>query len=349
MGQPNTYYADSASGNDANDGSSGSPWQTIQGALDQINKGPNGDALILRNTAPYSVPAQLSYASYGDPGLGQPIWITGCTIEPGDGGQATINCPAGLQDEGKNDWHLESLIIDSKGYTGRTAYANTNSSIVNCQILGRVAFNSGVVYCSYFQQPESTGNTVFENFSTATIKYCVFESRQSGSISSLIDLNSNFSRLSNSLVIGRVDATRLIETNGLWAGVDSCTLIGTAGSTAIVATANERQQPIIGNVFSGFDTVYDGGPIEPDCLVFNKFHNCNHVTGGNVELLGTVRHNTNQTLVSDPFVSASNGDYRLSISDELTVGGYPFSGSPGGVGVSNGGGPSGYSLARLAQ
>lgn len=94
MGAPTDYYVDPDSGDDASgDGSSGSPWKTIQHALDNITQGADGDQINIKSGTADTLTAALDVTgTYGTPTGDKPLILRGYTSSADDGGEGEIDC-----------------------------------------------------------------------------------------------------------------------------------------------------------------------------------------------------------------------------------------------------------------
>lgn len=82
-----SWFVDYSGGDDANDGSIGSPLKTVQEAIDQHT---TGDRINLRNNATHVLSSTLDFTTSGDPSLGGCSRFHGYAASEGDGGIATI-------------------------------------------------------------------------------------------------------------------------------------------------------------------------------------------------------------------------------------------------------------------
>lgn len=87
------YYVDPGGGNDTTgDGTIGTPWKTVQHALDTITRNAtDGDRINVKAGTADTLGAALSLATYGAPVGASPLIIQGYTSAAGDGGIGEIN------------------------------------------------------------------------------------------------------------------------------------------------------------------------------------------------------------------------------------------------------------------
>jgi len=94
MGALSEYYVDPNAGNDTTgDGSVGTPWKTIQKALDTITRdSTNGDRVNVKAGTADVISVGLNLTTYGTPTDTAAITIQGYTSAAGDGGIGEIDC-----------------------------------------------------------------------------------------------------------------------------------------------------------------------------------------------------------------------------------------------------------------
>jgi len=86
------YYVDPAGGNDTTgDGTIGTPWATVQKALDTITQGTDGDQINLKNGSADVITASLDFSTYGTPTIAAPLVIKGYTSVANDAGKGEIS------------------------------------------------------------------------------------------------------------------------------------------------------------------------------------------------------------------------------------------------------------------
>ncbi|MBK8113206.1 MAG: hypothetical protein IPK44_01515 [Candidatus Accumulibacter sp.] len=94
MAAPSQYYVDYGAGNDTTgNGTSGTPWKTVQKALDTVTRDTtNGDQININSSTAQVLSAALSLTTYGAPGATAPLILRGYTASSGDGGVGEIDC-----------------------------------------------------------------------------------------------------------------------------------------------------------------------------------------------------------------------------------------------------------------
>ena len=91
MAAVSEYYVDPAAGDDTNDGSIGTPWATLQHALDNITASSHGDRINLKAGSSDVLAGNLDTTTYGSGTYLAPLIIQGYTSSAGDGGQGVID------------------------------------------------------------------------------------------------------------------------------------------------------------------------------------------------------------------------------------------------------------------
>ncbi|MBK9219293.1 MAG: hypothetical protein IPL70_13265 [Uliginosibacterium sp.] len=94
MAAPSQYYVDYGAGNDTTgNGTSGTPWKTIQTAVNTVTRdATNGDQININAGTAQVLAAALSLTTYGAPGATSPLILRGYTASSGDGGVGEIDC-----------------------------------------------------------------------------------------------------------------------------------------------------------------------------------------------------------------------------------------------------------------
>lgn len=93
MAAPTNYYVDPLNGNDSTgDGTSGTPWKSVQKALNTITRNAtNGDQINVKAGAADVLSAALSITTYGVSTVTAPLILRGYTSVAGDGGVGEIS------------------------------------------------------------------------------------------------------------------------------------------------------------------------------------------------------------------------------------------------------------------
>ena len=173
------YYVDPSGGNDTTgNGTSGTPWKTVQKALDSITKNTtDGDRINVKDTADDVLTAELDFTSIGNYGLTYGLLIQGYTATAGDGGIGGISGGGttsiistdrsyiGFKDMHLHNTGANTILNISRGVLNNCEFNNSNSatdavqtdesSVSNCHFhdlaaVG-VSVGRGVVAGCYFE------------------------------------------------------------------------------------------------------------------------------------------------------------------------------------------------------
>jgi len=140
------YYVSPASGNDTTgNGSSGTPWATVQKALNTITRNAtDGDQINVQAGGTDTLSAALSLATYGTPTAAAPLIIRGYTSAANDGGIGVISGGgnyAVLSNYALDHVYLLDLHLTNAG-SNFVVQLHDYCAIVNCEI----DTNGGDVY-----------------------------------------------------------------------------------------------------------------------------------------------------------------------------------------------------------
>lgn len=141
MGAPKEYYVDPAAGNDTTgNGTIGTPWKSVQKALNAITRdATNGDRINLKAGSPDVLGAALSFATYGLGAPTAPLIFQGYASAAGDGGVGAID---GAGSYAISAGNIYTFYRDLKlGNCGSAAVVNvggatSSSHMINCEVYG---------------------------------------------------------------------------------------------------------------------------------------------------------------------------------------------------------------------
>lgn len=137
------YYIDPASGNDSTgNGTSGTPWKTVQHALDTITRNAtDGDRLNVKAGAADTLGAALSLTTYGTPTSAAPVVIQGYTSTAGDGGIGELNGggTVGIVSGGKFYVWFADMKLGNCG-SADVLDVDYDAQILHCEIYGTSGF-----------------------------------------------------------------------------------------------------------------------------------------------------------------------------------------------------------------
>lgn len=132
------YYVDPAGGNDTTgNGSIGTPWKTVQKALNTITRdSTNGDQINVKAGGTDTLSAELNPTTYGTPTLGAPLVIRGYTSAANDGGQGVISGGGTVEiwnESARSFYHfIDMRLTANSGASGIRVGAQC--SLIRCEI-----------------------------------------------------------------------------------------------------------------------------------------------------------------------------------------------------------------------
>ena len=192
------YYVDPASGSDSTGtGSIGSPWASVQHALDNVT--PSGrDRINLKAGAVDSYTTYLDFSTFAPSNTGNNVLIQGYTSAAGDGGLGQITGSSGLINEAsRSGIHLVNLDLNISNISTSVAgiKIGNESTVVGCSINCSMAGNAEAVSLytrsyfmdNYYECSNAKGRVVASQVHRNIIK----QNNPSGSNASLI-LNASY-------------------------------------------------------------------------------------------------------------------------------------------------------------
>lgn len=139
MAAPSQYYADYGAGDDTfGNGTVGTPWKTVQKALDAITRdATNGDQINIKAGTAQVLAAALSLTTYGTPGATAPLILRGYTASSGDGGVGEIDCNGVTMFASASSRYivLTGLEIHNFGNNNGVYFSSYQENyVINCEI-----------------------------------------------------------------------------------------------------------------------------------------------------------------------------------------------------------------------
>ena len=349
------YYVDPGGGSDSTgDGSIGTPWASIQHALDTITRNStDGDQINLKAGTADVLAAPLSLATYGTPTYLAPLVIRGYSNEPNDRGMGAIH-PSGAFSCIDNSFTYV-LLADLEFSCLPNSYAlsstGTQMHVYRCQVTGGgrgislsgmgvsvvgcyvevssgagISIGHGSVIGCYVKEPILNSWDAFEPWNAKGI-------RTTGTgtnvvMGNVVLLNNNVTNQQDGIAITRGHGS-VVSQNAV---INLAAGRGKGISMANVYQADLRMTQVFNNIVAGFSGTGGVGI---------------GVTGSNLTIALMVAHNAlyniatpysynhiapllafdNITLDADPFVDAANGDFRLTDAAQavLRSAGWPAS------------------------
>lgn len=134
------YYVDPVGGNDTTgNGTIGTPWATVQKALNTITQGAGGDQINDKAGGADVLAATLTLATYGTPTAAKPLIIRGYTAAANDGGIGDIsgNSSVSVMDQsaaGKGHVNFKDMHLHASGAQDVIKMAGASVRVIDCEI-----------------------------------------------------------------------------------------------------------------------------------------------------------------------------------------------------------------------
>lgn len=326
------YYVSPASGSDATgDGSIGTPWKTVQHALNNITRNAtDGDQINVQAGAADVLSASLSLATYGTPTGAAPLVLRGYTSAAGDGGVGVLSgggvCSI-IAHVGLNYTHLCDLRLTNTGANYVVGYLYNYSSIVNCEVdtsSSHGILTNGVtrvVGCNIHDIGAHgiyavPGTILYNRVSAGSGAghYCIALSNPGG------------------IAIGNVVTPAHVAANGIYGKeaamiTDNSIRALTGGTGAGIEMAADAPGIVLtNNVIAGFSGA-GGRGIAFGAGVTAAVYRSNALYNNTTPVSGAPKvamlAGNNDTLAADPFVDAAGGDYRIKSSSAAAAAAWP--------------------------
>ena len=326
---PTHYYVDPGGGSDVTgDGSIGTPWASVQHALDTIQRDTvNGDQINVKAGAPDVLAASLSLATYGTPTGAAPLVIRGYSNTAGDGGVGTLDRGGGNTPivNGGSYLHFVDLRLTNTSGTRGLVLGN-HCSVQRCTIdtilgtgsasygvEGNTGANITVIGCR-FSNIHRQAIRVWQGVILGNVFECGADAyRWSG----VYVVNGPAAVVGNLFTIHQADSVGIRTENGTGVLIANNAIYNTAAATARgiqVGEPNPYTVSVLNNIVCGYSGVggtglfLDGMP--PAVVGHNAIYNCSTPTSYTKDPI--MDWGNNITLDADPFVDAANGDFRLT-------------------------------------
>lgn len=357
------HYVDPGGGNDTTgDGSIGTPWATVQKALDTITRdATNGNRINIKAGTADVLGAALTLATYGTPSAGAPLVIQGYTSAAGDGGIGEIS--------GGGTYAI--FLTVSNSYKGNIRWVDLKLGNTGGQVILGLggAPTSYVVNCEFHTSSSATPLEINGSSYDIFVIGCLFSNSLTGNYSLRIDrgvvygcrfvktggtsciYNFGLVHIFNSVFDISTDTSLAAITT---AGTSHCFV---ANNTIYSASANTSTAINFGsgfmfnNVIVGYSGA-GGTAIASNDLGINganAFYNC--TTGQGAASKWRKDLAANLSLASDPYIDAANDDFKIDGDSDASETAWPslFYGAvanaqdigavQAGAGAGGGGGP----------
>lgn len=322
------YFVDPGGGSDVTgDGSIGTPWATVQHALDTITRDTaNGDQISIKAGTADVLAATLDLTTYGTPTATAPLVLRGYTSAANDGGVGVLSGGGG----GFN-------LTPTANYCGYIDLRLTNVTVNNgilslgsyclayrCQVdtnagspgIG-IASRAGCLVANCYIYGVTRGIQTGYGGSQFVCNYIVISA--SGGVGILNNGTSPDAFLGNIIVVTQANGYGYTANNsGAVQGLFMHNIVyNSAAGTTVGIFLNDNVggngDAVMNNIIAGWSGVggvgirNDGATRLTACNAFyNNTANESHAVGPLLDLGGDV------SLAADPFVDAANGDFRLT-------------------------------------
>jgi len=328
------YYVDPGGGSDVTgDGSIGTPWASVQHALDTITRDTvNGDQINIKAGTADVLAATLDLTTYGTPTATAPLVLRGYTSAANDGGMGTLDGNGG-----------GFSLTPTENYCGyidlRLTNVNVNHGILatgnyclayRCQIdtnagssgIG-IAPRAGCLVAGCYIYGVMRGIQTGWGGSHFVGNYIMISA--SGGVGILNNNTNQDTYLSNIIVITQANACGYYANNAsagqsLFAhNIVYNTAAGTAAGLLLNDNAAGHSDSVLNNIICGWSGV-GGVGIRHDGQVLTHGYNAfyNNTTDESyaatmLDLGGDV------SLAADPFTDAANGDFSLTTAAKAAL------------------------------
>jgi hypothetical protein len=326
-------YVDPVSGNDTTgDGSIGTPWATVQKALDTITRdSTNGDRINVKDSGDDTSSAPLDFTTYGTTlNNNSPLVIQGYTSAAGDGGIGGLSGggSVSIQNTVNNYVHYFDMHLHNCGSAAVISAATQRYSIfANCEIDNtsgdgiNIDINNRVIFCHI----HNIGG--YGVRCRSDVAFCYLANGTNDFNAAIyIDGTGQLSVFNNVINIdGSSDGIVVFDRTGI---ISNNSVYSSSGTGTGI---NCHQGVFVGNVVEGFSGVGGIGlditavkPIVRDNYFYN---NTTKIGGssGSAHILWTDSNNT--TLGSSPFTNAGAGDF--TVTTDVKALGFPVANYPG--------------------
>ena len=329
MALPNDYYVDGDSGNDTTgDGSSGTPWATIDKAFTTVTRdATDGDRVLIKaraGGAAYTLSSSLDLASYAaTASAGAPLILEGYGSTIGDGTRAIISGNSSVQIINANAFdYCQLKYLELKDSPSTCVRLDNNNKIFQCLFR-----NSGDV-ALHVDSDNDVQYNVFVDCSKAVVVGGMF--RRNVVVGTTGLATSGFycqialggSAIENVVWVSTTSTMDIVRTTQNGGSIHSNSVYNDAAGTGPLIAISGTDSKVFDNIVEGASgTGGIGIELASGSKLwlygYNKVYDCAtaYDTTGDVYLdLGN-----NDTLLSSPFADATNKDMSLVSSLKATA------------------------------
>lgn len=317
---PTNYYVDPAGGNDTTgDGTIGTPWATVQKALNTITRdATNGDQINVKAGGTDTLSSALVLTTYGTPTLAAPLFIRGYTAAANDGGFGVIEGGGSVSVISATGANYLWFVDAKLGNTGanRVARIGTGGGYVNCEIYNSSAAgiqtgaNNLVAGCYLHGCATGIDGSAQPGF----VYGCHFANDATRDFTTVIDAS-----IANMIVDGNIlkldgSTVGIKISTGINIVVRNNSIFSAAGTGKGIYIASGAAH-ILNNIVEGFSG--SGGMgirLASGAVVSVMAANAVYNNATNISNAGVIRFQpvADATLSGSPFVNAAAGDFDIN-------------------------------------
>ncbi len=325
------YYVDYGAGNDTTgDGTIGTPWKTIQKALDTITRNAtDGDQINIKAGTAQVLAAPLTLATYGTPTDAGLLALRGYTATANDGGMGVIDC-GGFTMWTVNTYNYIAMIDLEMHSFGDNHGISLNAyiSLFNCEV--HKGASSPVN--KFLVRMENAACRILNchiHSPGSGIMGCVGLYALSNAIGNYINAGANSvygiyagnSQIENNVILCNNTGSVGIEAGG-YSIVRNNSLRNLAAGTGSGIYANSYAAQItVNNIVVGWSGASGKGFWligNPGLVGWNAFYNntANYTVADQIRV---DKRAFDVALAADPFTDAANGDFSLTTAAQVAL------------------------------
>ena len=333
------YYVDYGAGNDTTgDGSVGTPWKTIQKALDNAVEDDGVQVNIKAGTAQV-LAASLDMTAYtvtnGVPASLDPLILRGYTSSANDGGIGEIDCGGNTMwaDSGLDYIGLYELKIHNGGNNNLVGL-DANIVVVKCELCAGASspsgkfllgFNNGLVAGCYLHDTGDGAAKGIHCGSAFVIGNHIVLDADAAAACGIKGCNSAY----NIIVCQKTDQRAIEAPYSAYGNICYNTTAGATSAIRHAVSAFGAVTPLMNNIIVGWSGV-GGIGIQvraPSGYGHNAFYNCTTNTSYTYDFSGGLSTANDVALAANPFTDAGNGDFSLTAAAKTALAdkGFPVS------------------------
>ena len=344
MSAPTESYVDPANGNDTTgNGTIGTPWKSVQKALDTVTKSTaNGNRINIKAGTADVLSATLSFATYGAGGNSAPLILQGYTSAAGDGGIGEIDGGGAVSivaGSGNNYTSYVDLKLGNCGAAQVVGVGGTGGTglIRNCEVYG--TSGDGIVAGNNFQvdgcHVHNVGGIGIKSVNGAVINGCYI--KNDGTNTMTHGISGAAASIRNNIISVSGGTIGILST-GANISVQNNSILSVSGTGYGIYGPSGVMCLIRDNLIDGFSGVGGkafniSGSGEVNVLRDNAVHNCTARTAKLDPAYDEVFNVGEETLAGSLFMKSGSDTYanRLTYFAPAAVGAVQTGGLNGGA------------------